>query len=93
MEQVKIGSRVEVTRINQENRTGTVLERVEHLRHIGEYYYVGEPLAELSKGRGRPRKEAPKKIIGMVWGMYEAKQMRVLPEHGRKTGKTAAAAL
>lgn len=60
METVKLGDRVEVTRINGEKRTGTVLQRVEHLRHIGEYFLVGDPAEEMAKRPGRPRKEEKK---------------------------------
>ena len=95
METVQIGSRVEVTRINGEKRTGTVLQRVEHLKHIGDYYLVGDPAEEPVKRRGRPRKEEQKEkkaaISGTAWGMYDACMMRVLPERDRKTGKRAAA--
>lgn len=95
METVKLGDRVEVTRINGEKRTGTVLQRVEHLRHIGEYFLVGDPAEEPVKRRGRPRKEEQKEkkaaISGTAWGMYDACMMRVIPEQARKTGKRAAA--
>jgi hypothetical protein len=93
--EVGIGDRVEVTRINGEKRTGTVLQRVEFLRHIGDYFLVGDPAEEPAKRRGRPRKEEQKEkkteISGTVWGMYEARMMRVIPEQARKTGKRAAA--
>ena len=79
---VKIGDRVEVTRINGEKRTGTVLQRVEFLRHIGDYFMVGDPAEEPVKRRGRPRKEEQKEkkemITGTAWGMYDACMMRVL---------------
>lgn len=88
---VKIGDRVEVTRINGEKRTGTVLQRVEFLRHIGDYFLVGDPAEEPVKRRGRPRKEEKEKkkeaISGTAWGMYDACMMRVLPERARKTSK------
>lgn len=91
METVQIGDRVEVTRINGEKRTGTVLQRVEFLRHIGDYFLVGDPAEEPVKRRGRPRKEEQEKkkemIAGTAWGMYDACMMRVLPERARKTSK------
>ena len=84
METVKIGDRVEVTRINGEKRIGTVLQRVEHLNHIGNYFLVGDPAEEPVKRRGRPRKEEQEKkkdaISGTAWGMYDACMMRVLSE-------------
>lgn len=96
MEHVKIGARVEVKRVNLETRVGYVLERVESLRHIGEFYNVGDLLEETPRktqeGRGRPRKgQKPpeKKLRGVVWGMYAAEDMRVLPGRTRKEAEHA----
>lgn len=96
METVRIGARVEVKRVNLETRVGYVLERVESLRHIGEFYNVGDLLEETPRktqeGRGRPRKgQKPpeKKLRGVVWGMYAPEDMRVLPGRTRKEAEHA----
>ena len=96
MEHVKIGARVEAKRVNLEARVGYVLERVESLRHIGEFYNVGDLLEEtprkVQERRGRPRKgQKPpeKKLRGVVWGMYAPEDMRVLPGRTRKEAEHA----
>lgn len=82
MATVQIGTRVMVRRINQEDRTGTLLGRVEHLQHIGDYFYVGDP-EDQDRRRGRPKKAEQNKINGLVWGMYELRQMKILDESSR----------
>ena len=82
--ELRIGARAEVLRVNHEPRRGYVLERVECLRHIGDFYLVGDMVSAEGPERkgGRPRKgegRPARKRIRRPFGMYAAEDITLIP--------------
>ena len=76
------GARVSVLRINGERVECYILRwPLDYLRHIGEFYSVGIVTGPPRASRGRPRKgaEAPRRVEGKEIGMYEGRDIRLLP--------------
>ena len=78
-EALPVGQQVTVRRISREVVSGTVLGRVEHLRHIGEFYLIGGMPAGPEpwwRGSGRKSKERLEweQAQGAL-GMYERSEI------------------
>jgi len=80
---IRPGARVSVQRVSGERVDGYIQQGpIGYLRHIGEFYLVGQLLDDpATRGRGRPRKEGepPRRKRGREIGMYERRDIRVIP--------------
>jgi len=84
MSRIKAGTRVEVTRIDGEKRRGYALEQVECLKHIGEFWIVGNLVEPGTALPCTPRRGKKREPMWAPFGMYAAEDMRTVRGAPRK---------